>query len=96
MVGKSWAAHLVPVTIELVAFRGYGWPAEMAFLLDDWPIPYGILGHRGFLDRWAVTFNAYKNYFVIEAPDDFERRMPVDMAKEFETKYDSEWSPPGT
>jgi hypothetical protein len=30
----------------------------------------GLLGTRGFLDRWAVTFNRYHNYFQLDHPDD--------------------------
>ncbi len=30
----------------------------------------GILGTEGFLDRWAVTFNRYHNYFQLDLPDD--------------------------
>lgn len=96
MVGKNWPAHSRAVTLELAEFRGYPWMAEVAFLLEEWPMNYGILGHRGFLDRWAVTFNAYKNYFIVESPTDFEHRLPVDMAREFQSRFDGEWSPPGT
>ena len=30
----------------------------------------GVLGTEGFLDKWAVIFNKYYDYFEIGLPDD--------------------------
>jgi hypothetical protein len=35
----------------------------------------GVLGTDGFLDRFAVTFNKYYEYFIVERPDDFHDRV---------------------
>lgn len=32
----------------------------------------GVLGTKGFLDQFAVTFNAYYDYFAVGRADDFE------------------------
>jgi len=30
----------------------------------------GLLGTEGFLDKWALSFNKYYDYFVIQRPDE--------------------------
>jgi hypothetical protein len=35
----------------------------------------GVLGTEGFLDKFAVNFNKYYEYFVVERPDDFHQRV---------------------
>jgi hypothetical protein len=44
------------------------WPARVAFVIDPTlQMPFqGVLGTDGFLDKFAVTFNFYYDYFVIE------------------------------
>lgn len=48
------------------------WTARVAFITArDFQMPFqGILGTEGFLDRWAVAFNKYYEYFEIESPQD--------------------------
>lgn len=29
----------------------------------------GVLGSRGFLDKFAVLFNQYYDYFIVDIPD---------------------------
>jgi len=31
-------------------------------------LPFGLPGYEGFLSRWAVSFNAYMGYVVVERP----------------------------
>lgn len=101
MVGREMAAEYKHVTLELHRWPGHHWEAEVAFLAAEWPMNFGVLGHRGFLDRWAVTFNAYKTYFVVEQPSEFEERLPQEAARpldpyeEFQSQFhDSEWERP--
>lgn len=61
------------VELSLVADPGsFCWTAHVGFLLDPafQMVFQGILGTDGFLDRWAVTFNKYYEYFAIQHPDD--------------------------
>ena len=48
------------------------WVAHVGFITDPMfqMVFQGILGSDGFLDRWAVTFNKYYDYFAIQHPDD--------------------------
>jgi hypothetical protein len=55
-------------------------------------LPFALLGYEGFLNRWAVSFNAYLGYFVVEPAEDFDRRIPEDsftqMLERFPDPYD--------
>lgn len=61
------------VDLSLIADQEFSWTARVAFILDrDFQMVFqGILGTEGFLDKWAVTFNKYYDYFVVQRPDDF-------------------------
>jgi hypothetical protein len=50
----------------------YVWTAKVGFITDPsfQMVFQGILGTEGFLDRWAVTFNKYYEYFEVLAPDE--------------------------
>lgn len=93
-MGKSWVAEFHMVALEIPQFSGESWETEIAFLIADIPLSYGVLGHRGFLDRWTVTFNYHKNYFIIERPDDFEQRKGIDPEDMGQGTFDSEWDRP--
>lgn len=55
------------------------WEAEVDFLIEEpGPLPFGLLGQEGFLNKWAVTFVYGLGYFVIEPADEFESRLPLD------------------
>jgi hypothetical protein len=60
------------VDLSLVAEPSSHWTARVAFVADPgFVMPFqGLLGTDGFLDRWAVTFNKYYDYFVLQQPDD--------------------------
>lgn len=93
LIGREWAAIPVMVTLTLEPFTDTSWETEVDFLLAEWDMPFGILGTEGFLDRWAVTFNRYHNYFVVQEVDDFEQRLPVDPFIEFQRAWDG-WDRP--
>lgn len=82
------------MTLTLPPFSDLYWEAEVWFFMNQWDIPFGVLGNEGFLDRWAVSFVRYDNYFVVEPVDDFTARLPkdVDPFEEFQ-KLDAEWDP---
>lgn len=48
------------------------WTARVGFITDpQFVMPFqGLLGTQGFLDKWAVTFNKYYDYFVVQHPDE--------------------------
>ena len=76
LLGRSWPAVTVPVTLRLKPFDD-PWDAGVDFVLDE-GLPFGLLGYEGFLNRWAVSFNAYEGYFVVEPVEDFHQRLPQD------------------
>ncbi|HUZ44412.1 MAG TPA: hypothetical protein VMU63_08395 [Acidimicrobiales bacterium] len=93
-IGKSWQAVTVHVHLTLPPFEDFTWQTEVDFLLAEWDMPFGILGHEGFLDRWVVTFNRYRNYFIVQEVGDFEQGLPVDPFVEFQKEWDG-WDRPG-
>jgi len=95
ILGRPWVAEFHHIVFEIPQFEGDSWETEVAFLVDEIAMPYGLLGHRGFLDRWTVTFHYYDNYFMIERPDDFERRQGIDPDQLATGSHDSEWDRPG-
>lgn len=85
-LGNKWEAVSETVTLQLPTYPDLRWEAEVDFVLDE-ALPYGLLGHEGFLDRWAVSFNAYHSYFVVEPVDDFHNRVPVDVAEIWQREW---------
>jgi hypothetical protein len=94
LLGNRWDAVPVLVHLTLPPFHDLTWEAEVDFLLDDWPMPFGLLGQEGFLDRWVVIFNRYKDYFIVQEVDAFEQRLPVDPWEAFQQDWDG-WNRPG-
>lgn len=94
LLGQSWDAIPVMVCLTLEPFIDLSWETEVDFLLAEWDMPFGILGTQGFLDRWAVTFNRYHNYFVVQEVEIFEERLgSVDTFLEFQKTWDG-WDRP--
>jgi hypothetical protein len=56
-------------------------------------LPFGLLGYEGFLNRWAVSFNAYMGYFVVEPAEDFDQRMPDDTFEEMLRRFPDPYEP---
>jgi hypothetical protein len=61
-------------TIELCLPQdsSHVWTARVGFITDPsfQMVFQGILGTEGFLDKWAVTFNKYYEYFELQSPDE--------------------------
>jgi hypothetical protein len=92
LMGREWPAVTVPVWFVLQPFDDLGWEAEVDFVLDE-GLPFGLLGYEGFLNRWAVSFNAANGYFVVEPAESFAERIPADTFDEFERRYPDEFQP---
>jgi hypothetical protein len=95
LAGAERWAQTENVEMHLVntPFDNIWWNAEVDFLLDDWEMPFGLLGQEGFLDKWVVTFYRYRNYFLIQTMSDYEEAMPVDVFEEFQKGFDG-WDRP--
>jgi hypothetical protein len=81
------------VDLTLTVDPELSWTAHVAFALSpDLRMPFqGVLGTEGFLDRFAVTFNKYYDYFVVERPDDFHDRVGQHLTTEPTAKSDESW-----
>jgi len=77
MLGGHWAVQFETVQISLAGDAEYAWTARADFVKSpELQMPFqGVLGTEGFLDKFAVTFNKYYDYFVLERPDDFHDRI---------------------
>lgn len=95
IVGKQWKAAECFVDLALPDFEGFTWSAAVRFLYEDWPMPFGVAGQDGFLDKWAVSFNYYHSYFIVEPIDQFDARLPVDEFEEFQRRFPDDYSPLG-
>ena len=79
--------RLEQLQLTLPPFEGLSWETEVGFFVDDWQMPFaGVLGHQGFLDRWAVSFNYSQNYFVVEEPGVFHGRLPPDYDEVYQSR----------
>ncbi len=91
-LGHNWPCIVRPVELKLPPFQDLDWLADVRFVLED-ELPFGILGYEGFLVRWAVSFNAYAGYTVVETNESFGSRLPVDPWEEFQKGFDG-WDRP--
>ena len=92
LMGRRWPAITRQVDLLLRPFDDLGWSAAVDFVLDE-GLPFGLLGYEGFLNRWAVSFNAYLGYFVIETYEDFDARIPVDDLEELQRRWPDSYRP---
>jgi hypothetical protein len=72
MLGGVRNVQFEHIELSLPHDPSYAWTARVAFTIDPtFQMPFqGVLGTEGFLDRWAVTFNKYFDYFEIMRPDE--------------------------
>ncbi len=92
LMGRRWPAITGSVNLLLRPFDDLGWNADVDFVLDE-GLQFGLLGYEGFLNRWAVSFNAYKGYLVVEPVDSFEARMPIDQFEEMQRRWPDSYFP---
>lgn len=85
--GDVHEAQLEHVLITLPPFAEMSWETEIGFFVTEWKMSFaGVLGHQGFLDRWAVSFNYSADYFVVEEPQVFADRLPPDYNRIYEER----------
>jgi hypothetical protein len=91
--GGTWHVQFEYVNLTLPAEPGLTWEARVAFVREAaLQMPFqGVLGHDGFLDRFAVTFNKYYEYFVVERPDDFHDRIGRQLTTDPTRTTDHRW-----
>lgn len=72
LLGATRNVQFEYVDLCLDADPTFQWTARVGFIKDPTfqMVFQGILGTEGFLDKWAVTFNKYYDYFALQAPDD--------------------------
>lgn len=75
LMGRDWPAVTETVDLLLRPFTDDRWTAEVDFVLDE-GLPFALLGYEGFLNRWAVSFNGYAGYFIVEPIEGFVERQP--------------------
>lgn len=72
LLGAHRTVQFEHIDLCLAQDSSFQWSARVAFILDPQfqMIFQGILGTEGFLDKWAVTFNKYYDYFELQRADD--------------------------
>jgi hypothetical protein len=63
-----------------------GWTVEVDFVVDE-GLPSGLLGYEGFLNRWAVSFNGYLGYFMVEPAEQFYARQPATFINDLRNRW---------
>jgi len=93
ILGGTWRVQFETVDLNLAVDPDISWTARAAFvLIAGLQMPFqGVLGTAGFLDKYAVTFNAYYNYFVVERPDDFHDRVGHHLVADPAKQADESW-----
>ena len=96
LMGFSRPAQIETVDFSLPDLPGFNWTADVAFIKDpEVRMPFqGVLGTEGFLDRFAVTFNRYHNYCVIETADEFHERVGQHLISNPVAAPDPQWERP--
>lgn len=76
LMGKTLRLQFETVEVSLSRVPEEAWEAHVGFITDPtFQMPFqGLLGTEGFLDRWAVTFNKYYEYFEVCSPDEANDR----------------------
>ena len=72
LLGRNLTVQFEYVELSVIRQPEFSWTARVAFICNrDFTMPFqGLLGSDGFLDKVAVTFNAYYDYFTLQQPDD--------------------------
>jgi hypothetical protein len=91
MLGDEYVAQVETVTLSLPPFD-LKWTTKVGFLRE--PVPagsfLGILGSRGFFDRWVVSFDYRAHRFYVEEPEGFHRRSPIGLEEQLLYEHSSE------
>lgn len=85
-MGRQWPAMTEAVTLLLPPFDDLAWDAEVDFVFEE-GLPFALLGYEGFLSRWAVSFNGYHGYLIVEPAEEFDERQPPDVLEELRARW---------
>jgi hypothetical protein len=91
--GGTWLVQFEMVELTFAVVEEVSWPARVAFVIDpDLQMPFqGVLGTEGFLDKFAVTFNRYYDYFILERADAFHERTGKHLTHDATGGADENW-----
>lgn len=92
LLGHTWPTFSETVRLQLDQFEDMGWEAEVDFVLDE-GLDFGLFGYEGFLNHWAVSFDGYHGFFVVEPVESFNARIPVDPWEEFQERWPDSYNP---
>ncbi len=92
LLGQRWPAITATVDLELPPYRDLAWEAGVDFVIED-GLPFGLPGDEGFLSRWAVSFNAYTGYVVVERPRTLTSAPRTTPSKRCSTGYLDPYEP---
>jgi hypothetical protein len=86
-LGRDWAAISETINLHLPPFDDdLGWEAEVDFVMEE-QLSLALLGYEGFLNRWAVTFNAAFGYFVIQPAEDNDEAQSEVLMEDLRRRY---------
>jgi hypothetical protein len=85
-MGRRWPAVTDTAELRLRPFDDVRWDAEVDFVFEE-GLQFGLLGYEGFLNRWAVSFDGYHGYFIVEAVDEFHDRQHAELFSEFRDRW---------
>jgi hypothetical protein len=98
LLGGTWQVQFEMVDLTLTVDPELSWEARVAFVIDPaLQMPFqGVLGTQGFLDKFAVTFNRYYDYFIVERADDFHERKGKHLTHDATGGTDENWKRHGS
>lgn len=93
VLGGHWRVQYETIELSIPGVPEFCWEARVAFVCDpELQMSFqGVLGSRGFLERLAVTFNEYENYFVIESADGYHERVGRHLIDDPTRRSDESW-----
>jgi hypothetical protein len=93
VLGGTWKVQFESIELSIPGAEELSWETRVAFACDAaLQMPFqGVLGSRGFLERLAVTFNEYENYFVIEPSDAYHDRVGRHLIEDVTRRADENW-----
>ena len=77
LLGSEWPTIQRTVQLQLQPFDEV-WEAEVDFVIDE-GLAFGLLGYEGFLNRWAVSFNGYHGYIIVEPVESHRDNVPAEV-----------------
>jgi hypothetical protein len=85
-LGSEWHSVTHEIELRIRPYSEITWIADIDFVVED-ELPFALLGHEGFLNRWSVTFNAGLGYFTIEDLDSAHARLEQDAIADMKSRH---------